>query len=119
MASRRDENLFEAGELSEELRERLGIGEGERLRPVETSPRTLVIERLDDGEQIPSDGPSSLRADVAILPVRIRDRVVNVLYVDNGPEVLAETSIAALASLCECIARAYGQLIVEHKRRHC
>lgn len=58
-------------------------------------------------------------ADVAILPVRIRDHVVNLLYVDNGPELLAQSSIAALSSLCECIATAYGRLIVEHKRRHC
>ena len=57
--------------------------------------------------------------DVAILPVRIRDRVVNLLYVDNGPEVLAESSIAALSSLCECIATAYGRLILVHKQRHC
>ncbi len=58
-------------------------------------------------------------ADAAILPVRIRDRVVNLLYVDNGPEVLAESSIAALSSLCECIAKAYGRLILAHKERHC
>ncbi len=58
-------------------------------------------------------------ADAAILPVRIRDQVVNLLYVDNGPEVLAESSIAALSSLCECIGRAYGRLILAHKQRHC
>jgi hypothetical protein len=58
-------------------------------------------------------------ADAAILPVRIRDHVVNLLYVDNGPEVLAESSVAALTSLCECISRAYGRLILAHKQRHC
>jgi hypothetical protein len=57
--------------------------------------------------------------DAAILPVRIRDRVLNLLYVDNGPHPLAECSIAALGAVCEGIARAYARLILLTKRRHC
>jgi hypothetical protein len=57
--------------------------------------------------------------DAAIFPVRIRDRVVNLLYVDNGPYPLAETSIAALGAVCDGIARAYARLILLSKRRHC
>lgn len=57
--------------------------------------------------------------DTAILPVRMQGHVVNLLYMDNGSEALAESSIAALASLCESIATAYGRLILAHKQRHC
>ena len=57
--------------------------------------------------------------DAAIFPVRIRDRVLNLLYVDNGPHPLAESSIAALGAVCDGIARAYARLILLSKRRHC
>jgi len=57
--------------------------------------------------------------EAAIFPVRIRDRVLNLLYVDNGPHPLAESSIAALGAVCDGIARAYARLILLTKRRHC
>jgi hypothetical protein len=50
-------------------------------------------------------------------PIAIRARVINLLYADNGAEPLAETSVAALAALCGCVARAYERLILERKYR--
>ena len=55
--------------------------------------------------------------EVLVHPIAIRDRVINLLYADNGSEPLAETSVAALAALCDCVARAYERLILERKVR--
>jgi hypothetical protein len=57
--------------------------------------------------------------EVAVLPVCLDGRVVNLLYVDNGVDHLAESSLAALEVLCGTIAAAYSRLILESKRRHC
>lgn len=54
--------------------------------------------------------------EVAVFPVKIRERVVNVLYVDNGPRRIAITAFAALAALAEGIAAAYERLIFDRKR---
>jgi hypothetical protein len=55
--------------------------------------------------------------EVLVHPIAIRARVINLLYADNGAEPLAETSVAALAALCGCVARAYERLILERKYR--
>jgi hypothetical protein len=55
--------------------------------------------------------------EALVHPIAIRDRVINLLYADNGSEPLAETSVAALAALCDCVARAYERLILERKAR--
>jgi hypothetical protein len=55
--------------------------------------------------------------EALVHPITIRDRVINLLYADNGSEPLAETSVAALAALCDCVARAYERLILERKVR--
>ncbi len=57
--------------------------------------------------------------DAVILPVRIRDRVLNLLYADNGSHPLGESSVAALAAVSDCISRAYARLILRRKRDHC
>ena len=54
--------------------------------------------------------------EVLIQPVAIRSRVVNLLYVDNGGDPLADTSVAALRTLGETMAAAYERLILEAKR---
>jgi len=54
-------------------------------------------------------------SDAIVLPIVMRDRVVNLLYADNGGEALGETSVAALEALCGCVARAYERLILERK----
>ncbi|MFQ5417264.1 MAG: hypothetical protein ACE5FL_09485 [Myxococcota bacterium] len=53
--------------------------------------------------------------EVWIHPIIFRGRVVNLLYADNGPDPLAETSVAALAELCGCVSRAYERLILSRK----
>jgi hypothetical protein len=50
------------------------------------------------------------------LPIAIRGRVVNLLYADNGPDAIGETSLAALGSLCRCVAEAYERLILKRKQ---
>ena len=57
--------------------------------------------------------------ELAFFPIRIGDRVVNLLYADNGPEPLGETSCDALARLCQRVAQSYERVIQEKKRRLC
>ena len=58
-------------------------------------------------------------AEVAYFPIRIGERVVNLLYADNGFEPLGETSCAALAALCRRVAQSYERIILEKKQRLC
>jgi hypothetical protein len=60
--------------------------------------------------------PGEVR-EVAFIPVAIRGRTVNVLCVDNGPDGLAESSLAALSALSERMRESYERIIVERKRR--
>jgi hypothetical protein len=54
--------------------------------------------------------------EIAILPVALAGRVVNLLYADNGPESLGDASVAALRAICARVADAYERLIRERKR---
>ncbi|MGH0034563.1 MAG: hypothetical protein ACQGVK_06010 [Myxococcota bacterium] len=54
-------------------------------------------------------------AEILILPVAIRGRVVNLLYADNGRDPIPRTSIAALRALTELVAAAYEGLILARK----
>ncbi len=54
--------------------------------------------------------------EIAVLPVTLGGRVVNLLYADNGPEDLGDASAAALTSVCARVAAAYERLIRERKR---
>jgi hypothetical protein len=58
-------------------------------------------------------------AEVAYFPIRIGDRVVNLLYADNGCEPLGETSCSALAALCQRVTQSYERIIHEMKQRLC
>lgn len=58
------------------------------------------------------------RADVnemVVLPLSIRDRVVNVLYADNGDQPLLETAVAALEAVTACVSKAYERIIYYRK----
>jgi hypothetical protein len=57
--------------------------------------------------------------EVAIVPVVVRGRVVQLLYVDNGPDPLPRSSLAALGTLCDGVSAAFDRLIEETTRRHC
>jgi hypothetical protein len=54
-------------------------------------------------------------AQAIVTPVKIRGRVVNLLYADCGPDPVPVTAGAALQALCHCIARAYERLILAKK----
>jgi hypothetical protein len=54
--------------------------------------------------------------EIAILPVALGGRVVNLLYADNGSEPLGDTSAAALSVVCARIAGAYERVIREQRR---
>jgi hypothetical protein len=58
-------------------------------------------------------------AEIAFFPLRIADRVVNVLYADNGPEPFAPAACEALAALCLRASTSYARIIVERKKRMC
>ena len=51
-----------------------------------------------------------------MLPIALRGRVVNLLYVDAGAKPIAETAIGALHALTLCVARAYERLILTRKQ---
>lgn len=54
--------------------------------------------------------------EIAILPVGLAGRTVNLLYADNGPESLGDSSAAALTAICARLGAAYERLIRDHKR---
>jgi hypothetical protein len=54
--------------------------------------------------------------EVLVHPIRIQRHLVNLLYADAGPGPLAETSVAALSTLCELVSRAYARLVLEYKK---
>ena len=59
------------------------------------------------------------RADVreiAVFPIAVRGRVVNLLYVDAGAQPIAETTLGALQALTLCVARAYERMILARKQ---
>ena len=68
-----------------------------------------------DGRLLETLGRAHIQ-DLLVQPISIRDRVVNLLYCDNGSSAFGETSIAALGALGVCAARAYERLILDRKR---
>ncbi len=54
--------------------------------------------------------------EIAVLPVSVRGRVVNVLYADDCDRPLARTTVAALGAAADCLSAAYERLILERKR---
>jgi hypothetical protein len=54
--------------------------------------------------------------EIAVLPVPVRARIVNVLYADDGDRPLARTTVAALRAAADCLSAAYERLILERKR---
>jgi hypothetical protein len=110
-----------------------GSGEGleDRLEGImiPTSADGLMATPLETGEFVRGGAPPGsvdqrvLRAmgrdeieELAVFPIRIGERVVNLLYVDNGSEPLAKTSLAALRVLCTGVGRVYERLILKRKR---
>jgi hypothetical protein len=57
--------------------------------------------------------------EAAIVPIAIRGRIVQLLYVDNGPEPLSPSALAARGALCDEVAAAYDRLVCESTREHC
>lgn len=54
--------------------------------------------------------------EIAVLPIRLAERTVNLLYADNGDDALPETSLAALEALGDVVSAAYRRLILEGRR---
>lgn len=69
-----------------------------------------------DGRLLEAIGRAHVQ-DLLVQPISIRDRVVNLLYCDNGSNAFGETSIAALGAVADCAARAYERLILDRKRQ--
>jgi hypothetical protein len=57
--------------------------------------------------------------EAAIVAVAIRGKVVQLLYVDNGPDPLPPSALSALGMLCDGVSAAYARLISESTLRHC
>jgi hypothetical protein len=111
-----------------------GLGETLADRPLEGILMPMTCESIittpaSSGEPYrggPPEGDHNVRLlralgrqdvrDLAVLPVKIRGRVVNLLYVDNGADPLGATAYAALRATAECIAEAYERLILERKK---
>jgi hypothetical protein len=58
-------------------------------------------------------------AQVAVAPIDVLGRIVNLLYADNGTHALPSTSLAALGALCDAVSAAYERLIAEQRKVHC
>ena len=56
-------------ELSEALRVHLGLAEGEVLRLLESGPRTIILERACQEDDLPCSGPPALRSEIAVFPL--------------------------------------------------
>ena len=106
---RRVSGVFLACEGGGLLAEVATSGNPFRGRP----PRTGVDDRL-----FRALGREGVR-EALVLPIEIGGRVVNLLYVDDGPELLAETAVGALGALSACVSTAYERLIVARRHRHC
>ncbi len=85
-------------------------------RPIETKRLTRVWAPLEGVDQRVLKGLGRSHAkEFAVFPIVIADRVMNLLYVDNGPDPMPETSIGALLVLCSGIGRAYQRMILKRK----
>ncbi|MBI4956918.1 MAG: hypothetical protein HY908_33185 [Myxococcales bacterium] len=101
---------------------RLGLGDDGRLS-VAAKSGALFVGALrptgSDGELLAAlghaaDGPA-LRA--AILPVRVRGRVVAMLYADDAPDDVDGEAVAEAASVAQAAGAAMAALIVKKKAR--
>jgi hypothetical protein len=110
-----------------------GAGQGleERLEGimVPADAESMLSAPLEAGRMVRGQPPPQpvdqrlLRAmgregakEIAVLPIAIGRRVVNLLYVDNGLEALSDTSLGALRVLCSGVGRVYERLILEAKQ---
>lgn len=58
-----------------------------------------------------------LSDECAVFPIRVRDRMVVLVYGDCGPLGLADLDLDRIRELCSSAARAFERCIVEQKRR--
>lgn len=76
-----------------------------RVEPAGREADRRVLELLQDGDA----------TEVALYPVAIKKRVVNVLYASNGKEPLGPIAHGALSLLAQEMGLAYGRLILMRK----
>jgi hypothetical protein len=121
LAVRRDQIrvLLTAGEMAGiqvEGSEFAASAQGMLSGPVSTGK---VFRGLPASEGVDRDLLELLQREpreLAVFPIRIAERTVSLLYVDNGDAALAATSIAALEALCEITTAAYDRLLLESQR---
>jgi len=58
-----------------------------------------------------------LSDECAVFPIRVRDRLVTLIYGDCGPMGLADLDLDLIRSLCSSAADAFERCIMERKRR--
>jgi hypothetical protein len=54
--------------------------------------------------------------EVALYPIHIKGRVVNVLYASNGQKPVGPVAFSALASVAEQMGAVYERIILARKR---
>ena len=81
---------------------------GEPLRegPFETHLDRRVLQFMSDDDAV----------EVALFPIRIQGRVVNVLYASNGEQPLGPVAYGALLSLADEMGACYERIILARKR---
>ncbi|MCB9654282.1 MAG: hypothetical protein H6729_09170 [Deltaproteobacteria bacterium] len=86
-------------------------------RPVQsgTLERKNVSELEDDRRFLQAMGRGDA-AEFIVFPIKVRERVVNLLCVDNGPAPVPRVCFAALLELVELAGEAYTSLILRKKR---
>ncbi len=58
-----------------------------------------------------------LTDEAAVFPIRVRDRLVALVYGDRGPLGLADLDLDLIRGLCAAAARAFERIIVDRKKR--
>jgi len=76
-----------------------------RVDPTQREADRRVRELLQD----------ELATEVALFPIAIKHRVVNVLYASNAHEPLGPVAFGALALVAQAMGLAYGRLILMRK----
>lgn len=101
----RIEGIMLAAESESFFARPAAVGRAFRGRPSECSTDARLLRALGRSEVL----------ELVVIPVTVSNRVVNLLYADNGSNRLGESSVAALCAVARCMSAAYERIILERK----
>jgi len=115
-----DEELIDPATFAETFsnvaRGGASLGSGLRaVRPGEPAPDGAPPERTLERRVLRALGRDHVE-EMAVLPARVGDRILMLLYTDNGRALVSDGAFAALSVLGRRLGRAYERMILT--RRH-